>query len=193
MSAAMMTNGRARKSLAEQIDRLDGILDGLADGLNEAVAQAVHQAVAGAAEQALRGALSEVLAHPEVQARLHGTASAAKPAVASPEPAAPRPSLKERLGGWASRLRAGLANVAQVCTTAAGRAAQAVCHLGIRLGSAAHQAGAATVCGVKRLGTAVRKTLWGLGALRRFVWPALVALAVGLAAGASAGCAAPWL
>src|SRR5688572_26445700 len=28
------TNGRARKSLAEQIDRLDSILDGLAENLN---------------------------------------------------------------------------------------------------------------------------------------------------------------
>ena len=32
------TNGRSRKSLAEQIDRLDHILDGLGEGLNEAVA-----------------------------------------------------------------------------------------------------------------------------------------------------------
>jgi hypothetical protein len=29
------TNGRTRKSLAEQIDRLDAILDGLADALND--------------------------------------------------------------------------------------------------------------------------------------------------------------
>ena len=39
-------NGRSRKSLADQIDRLDQILDGLADGLNEAVASAVKQATA---------------------------------------------------------------------------------------------------------------------------------------------------
>ena len=38
-------NGRIRKSLAEQLDRLDLILDGLADGLNEAVATAVKEAV----------------------------------------------------------------------------------------------------------------------------------------------------
>jgi hypothetical protein len=37
-----VVNGKAeRKSLAQQIDRLDLILDGLADGLNEAVADAV--------------------------------------------------------------------------------------------------------------------------------------------------------
>ena len=39
------TNGRVRKSLAEQIDRLDQILDGLANGLNEAVAMVVREAV----------------------------------------------------------------------------------------------------------------------------------------------------
>jgi hypothetical protein len=37
-------NGRTRKSLAEQIDRLDAILDGLSDALTEAVAAAVSQA-----------------------------------------------------------------------------------------------------------------------------------------------------
>src|SRR2546422_122011 len=49
-------NGRVRKSLAEQIDRLDRILDGLADGLNAAVAAAVQEAVRLAVRGALRGA-----------------------------------------------------------------------------------------------------------------------------------------
>ena len=34
-------NGRARPSLGDQLDRLDGILNGLADALNESVAAAV--------------------------------------------------------------------------------------------------------------------------------------------------------
>src|SRR5690242_11545695 len=61
MSASMM-NGRQRKSLSEQIDRLDSLLDGLAEGLNEAVAEAVRQAV--------RAVLTEVLANPDLLARL---------------------------------------------------------------------------------------------------------------------------
>jgi hypothetical protein len=34
-TTSTMTNGRTRKSLAEQIDRLDAILDGLAESLND--------------------------------------------------------------------------------------------------------------------------------------------------------------
>jgi hypothetical protein len=37
--------GRPRKSLADQIDRLDQILDGLAEGINETVTSIVHEAV----------------------------------------------------------------------------------------------------------------------------------------------------
>jgi len=39
-------NGRERKSLAEHIDRLDGILDGLSEVLAEGVGEAVKEAVA---------------------------------------------------------------------------------------------------------------------------------------------------
>ena len=38
-------NGKVRKSLADQLDRLDRTLDGLADNLDQAVASAVKQAV----------------------------------------------------------------------------------------------------------------------------------------------------
>src|SRR5262245_35520583 len=63
------TNGRAqRKSLAEQLDRLDAILDGLADALDESVAEAVKVAVA----VAVREAVKQVLTNPEV---LRGLAS----------------------------------------------------------------------------------------------------------------------
>ena len=77
-----LTNGRQRKSLAEQIERLDSILDGLSDGLNEAVAAAVKEAV--------RTVLTEVLTNPDLLARLHPVQ-----AIAVPEPA--RPS------GWLAR------------------------------------------------------------------------------------------
>ena len=55
------TNGRVRKSLAEQIDRLDRTLDGLSEGLNEAVATAVREAV--------QGVLAELLADAGLRAR----------------------------------------------------------------------------------------------------------------------------
>jgi hypothetical protein len=61
-----ITNGRGqRPSLAQQIDRLDGILDNLSEGLQEAVAEAVKLAVTKAVE----AALMEVLTNPEL--RLH--------------------------------------------------------------------------------------------------------------------------
>jgi hypothetical protein len=64
------TNGRTRKSLAEQIDRLDAILDGLADALNEAVADAVKEAVTVAVQEAVHAAVVEVLTNAELRKRL---------------------------------------------------------------------------------------------------------------------------
>jgi hypothetical protein len=96
MNAKMVTNGQARKSLAEQIDRLDAVLDGLGEGLNEAVADAVKEAVGAAVQTAVQAVLREVLGNPEVQARLR-----------APAPAAPPPAPKARwkeyvagLGAW---------------------------------------------------------------------------------------------
>jgi hypothetical protein len=61
------TNSRAtRKSLAEQIERFDAILDGLADNLNEAVAFAVKEAVSAA----VTAALQEVLTNADLLQRL---------------------------------------------------------------------------------------------------------------------------
>ena len=51
MSNVMNPNGRARKTLADQIDRLDRVLDGLAEGLNEAVATEVQRAVGRAVRE----------------------------------------------------------------------------------------------------------------------------------------------
>src|SRR5207302_2947936 len=82
-------NGRERKSLAQQLDRLDSILDGLADALNEAVAQAVKDAVGHAVREAVQATLAEVLTHPDVLQLLRGTAVPPAPSnvpVAAPPP-----------------------------------------------------------------------------------------------------------
>src|SRR6478609_9582637 len=61
------TNGRTqRTSLAQQIDRLDLILDNLSEGLQEAVAEAVKTAVTWAVE----AALVELLTNPELRRHL---------------------------------------------------------------------------------------------------------------------------
>src|SRR5260370_8625039 len=100
MTTTLTQNGKERKSLAEQIDRLDGILDGLANSLNEAVAGAVREATTSA----IRQALVEVLSNPDVlsligsAARLHAPPSPeASPAAAQSD----QPGLGQRLGAWA--------------------------------------------------------------------------------------------
>src|SRR5262245_5989864 len=60
------TNGRARPTLATQIDRLDRLLDGLSENLTEAVADAVRAAVV----QAVQTVLTEILTNPAVLTKL---------------------------------------------------------------------------------------------------------------------------
>src|SRR5450631_1160376 len=78
MKATM--NGQARKSLAEQIDRLDAMLDGLADGLNDAIAAAVKDAVGIAVQQAVQVVMREMLNSPELLTRLGAAVPVAAPA-----------------------------------------------------------------------------------------------------------------
>jgi hypothetical protein len=69
MTTAVETlpNGRVRKNLASQLDRLDGILDGLADALNESVAAAVEKAVGNV--------ITEILTNPAFTDRLRAPVS----------------------------------------------------------------------------------------------------------------------
>jgi hypothetical protein len=112
-----MTNGRVRKSLAEQIDRLDRTLDGLAEGLNEAVGQAVQEAV--------RGVLVELLADAGLRAQLQSALGTPIPAVA-PVVARPRSqawdlcrrlwqALRERLHAFREALKSQVVQTAQAC------------------------------------------------------------------------------
>src|SRR6202011_2166360 len=98
MTTKVNTNGQARKSLAEQIDRLDAMLDGLADGLNDAVAAAVKEAVGVAVQQAVQTVVREMLTSPELLARLGATPPVAATA-APPAPKAAKVSWKQRWFG----------------------------------------------------------------------------------------------
>jgi hypothetical protein len=75
METTTTTNGKLRKSLAEQIDRLDAILDGLSAALNESVAAAVKEAVGLAVREAIQAVMTEVFANPTVLELLHGVGS----------------------------------------------------------------------------------------------------------------------
>jgi hypothetical protein len=90
------TDGRTRKSLAEQIDRLDAILDGLGQALEGAVATAVSQAVGVAVKEAVQGVLAEVLTNPALRERALPVDS--QPVPRADSPWVPRPLA--RLTTW---------------------------------------------------------------------------------------------
>ena len=91
MTTTVRTNidGQPRKTLASQLDRLDGILD----GLDRALTGAVQEAVSMAVKQAVQAVLSEVLTNRELQEQLQ---QAARPAV-PPEERHGRQSMANRL------------------------------------------------------------------------------------------------
>ena len=96
MTAIMRMNGQPRKSLAQQLDRLDSMLDGLADGLNEAVAEAVGNAVRLAVETTL----AQIMNNPEILAKMVPQVPPAP--VAEPvRVAEPKPTEKPSILQWA--------------------------------------------------------------------------------------------
>lgn len=82
MNPTMVTNGKPRKQLSDQLDRFDdqlarqdSILDALAEGLNQAVADAARVGV----KEAVQAAVVEMMTNAELRAALHeATAPAAE-------------------------------------------------------------------------------------------------------------------
>ena len=89
------SNGQPRKTLASQLDRLDGILD----GLDAALAGAVQEAVGQAVQQAVQAVLTEVLTNRDLQDQLHQASTDS----AATEPSPRRPNLPQRLGQAAAQ------------------------------------------------------------------------------------------
>jgi hypothetical protein len=104
-----MTNGRPRKQLSDQLDRLDSIIDGLCDGLPQAVAAAAKEGT----RAAVKDAILEILTNPELRAMLQGLTPAPTPAVAPEanlvEDAASKPGLWSRIKARAEAARAAVA------------------------------------------------------------------------------------
>ena len=178
---------RPRKNLADQIDRLDSILDGLSENLNEAVATAVKEAVTTGVQQAI----VEVLTNPELLQLLHPP----KP----PEPPVHSPTPPESSGGgFLGGLWLALSGTAGRVAKAASRAASAV---GGWIATTARQTCELVVGGVQK----VRRTLYGwvltsrlakvvgvggvIAAACFMVNPALAGAVAGLAATVAAGLA----
>ena len=162
MSATATTttmNGKPRKQLADQLDRLDGIIDALADGLNQAVIDAAHEGT----RLAVKDAIVEIMTNPELRALLAPGRPEPTPAPAAPPPEAVQEPKKPGL--W-TRLKAKAAAARDALTGAATKAKEAV--------AAKYRAASDTVAAV---GTAAGEAL----PLRRVLWVGLGAgLLVGL-------------
>jgi hypothetical protein len=137
------TTSSPRKNLADQIDRLDSILDGLAENLNEAVAAAVHEAVKHAVIEVVTNAdLQQLLRPPPPRAELQtegqagGLWRAVRGAVARAGQAVA--TAAAATGGWLAsaarkvgeRAAAGVAKVRQVASVAGGWLAAKATRLG---------------------------------------------------------------
>ena len=99
-ATATMINGRPRKQLSDQLDRLDSIIDGLCDGLPEAIAAAAREGT----RAAVKDAILEVLTNPEIRGMIQNLAPA--PAAA---PVVPPIATEPRLPGLWSRIKAKVA------------------------------------------------------------------------------------
>jgi len=141
MSATSTANGKPRKQLADEIDRidrqmgdrldrLDSIIDALAEGLPGAVTDACREG----AREAVRTALVEVLSNPELRALLVPPPAPAQVA-ATAAPTGPRkPGLWGRIKARIAAARAAVAGtvrkVNEVVVRRCGAAGGAVAALG---------------------------------------------------------------
>jgi hypothetical protein len=182
MTATTNNNGQ-RKTLAEQIDRLDAILDGLADNLNEAVSQSVRDGVRAEVQQAVRSVLAEALGSPELLA-LVCTAVAASQRQARPEKPGPAPLLA-KLRGWSGSC---VSRARQVWAGFWGRCRQ----LGQAAGQRVRQTSDAWVGQARQ---ALAKASWAGRQTGRLLWrlrtPLLAATNAGLLLGLLAGFGGP--
>jgi hypothetical protein len=165
------SNGRTRKSLAEQIDRLDQTLDGLADALNASIATAVREAV--------HAVIVELLADGTLRTRLQAASTVPVAVV----PAQPAPS---RLRDGCRRVWLGLsAQVRAVRAAVRGLVVQ-TCGVCSRLVGRLHRA---TAAAWQRTRDAAVAGWYAVRLLRHIG----IALAVGGSVGVAAYCAGPTL
>jgi hypothetical protein len=166
MTTQTTDNGRTRKSLAGQIDRLDTILDGLSEGLNESVAEAVKEAVGIAVREAVQAVFTEILMNPAILAKMQPKAAV---------PSKPKITLRQRLATLGKGIK-------ERCCGAAQRVKTGCQRLLGWLGTCSHQSihAASNLLNHTRI-------------LGRFKWQLLMALVVGTLVAAGAYFASPWL
>jgi hypothetical protein len=170
MTMATNDNGRARKSLASQLDRLDGILDGLAEALNGAVAEAVRGTVEAAMREAVQATLIAALTDSGVRGRL---AALCPPTSAEIHGQVPCPD--KAPGHRCGRARDGMGPVLAMCAYQK-RLVRSACSNCFR-----------------RLRTAKGWVVHLVRALWRWKYAMLTALGVGVVAGATSYCSGPYV
>ena len=138
MSATATMNGKPqRRQLADQLDRLDGIIDALAEGLNGAVADACREGT----RQAVRDVIIEIARNPELRAMLAPPAAyapAAKTSANTPEPK--KPGLWSRIKAKVATARTAVVAFATKVKTAVAAKVATVTATVAALGAAAGEA-----------------------------------------------------
>ena len=139
MSATATLNGKPqRKQLADQLDRLDLIIDALADGLNQAVLDAAREGT----RLAVKDAIVEIMTNPDLRAML---APPAAPAAAPvPAPSSPEAVSQPKKPGLWARLKSKATAARNAVAAALTRAKEAVIRRGMIAGDAVVALGHAT-------------------------------------------------
>jgi hypothetical protein len=113
-ASTQLDNGRPqRKLLAEQLDRLDQIIDGLVEGLPEAVAAAAREGT----RLAVKDAILEVMTNPDLRAVFQNP----QPSVSMQGDVASKPSLWTRIKAGIAMAKAGVVERVHAVKRAAGR------------------------------------------------------------------------
>lgn len=164
-TTAVPSNGKMRKSLASQIDRLDAILDGLADAIPEVVAETVRAVAQQTVRDVVQAAITEILTNPEILARLRAASGVGAASRAT------RPTLRQQLQAVWQRIRA-CASSARALAGAASRS---------------------LACGLLHIVRQLVVLGQRCKEARRYKFQLLSALAVGAALAVAAVCGGPWL
>jgi hypothetical protein len=178
MTKTLEMNGPARKTLASQLDRLDGILDGLSEGLDQAVAQAVREAVGLAVQEAVQAVLTELLTNPALREQLQKAAPPTPPPPAERAPEGGKGRLAVLCGRMGAMLRSACRAGAE-CLRQVARAASLAWQLAggrvraVLLATAGVAAAAAARLARTALGAAARRLWDGAKALAGWAWGAL--------------------
>lgn len=167
-TATPLANGRPRKSLASQLDRLDSILDGLDQGLAGAITDAIKEVLPAATAEAVRATIVELVTNPDIITLIRTGGVPIAPSMApssvpmqAPQPAESKPNAIARAWRWTTSKVKGIG-----------------------------QGIASRVRGVREGAVGVYRQASSIWSLRR---PVLISLGVGMVVGMICYASSPWL